>query len=153
MRYFLFQAVGPTVGPVDCTTDMPEGCLYSIKASGVYEGRYTNIMECNGELGDWVSLNSTKVTEITSDDVAIWIANLTPKQPLTKLEFRSRFTFEELVAIEVAAETDAMIRVLNQNQAVADFIDITDARTIAGINLLVSKTLITQERADAILAS
>lgn len=68
----------------------------------------------------------------------------------TKLEFRSLFTFEELVAIEVAAETDAAVRVLNQNQALAEFIDMADPRTTAGLQLLVSKGLLTQERYDAI---
>lgn len=68
----------------------------------------------------------------------------------TKLEFRSLFTFEELVAIETAAETDAAIRVLNQNQALAEYVDMSDPRTTAGLQLLVSKGLLTQERYDAI---
>jgi len=153
MRYFIFQATGSTVGPIDCTTDLPSNCSYAIKASGVYNGQFTNVMECNGELGDWPSLNSSKIREVSVEESETMVANLTPKTPMTKLQFRSLFTFEELVAIETAAETDAMIRVLNQNQAVADFIDLADPRTAAGLALLVSKTLLTQERADAILAS
>jgi hypothetical protein len=69
----------------------------------------------------------------------------------TKLEFRNLFTFEELIVIEEAASTDAGVRILKENQALAEFIDLTDRNTINGINYLVSKNLLTEERANQIL--
>jgi hypothetical protein len=74
-----------------------------------------------------------------------------PKTIFTKLEFRNRFTFAELVAIEESAVTDAGVRVLKDNLAIADHIDITRADTIGGVNYLVSKNLLTQERSVEIL--
>ena len=71
---------------------------------------------------------------------------------LTKLEFQLRFTFDELVAIETAAETDAGVRVLQRQQQAAEFISLTDVNTKLGMLYLASKGLLTAERVDAILA-
>lgn len=70
---------------------------------------------------------------------------------MSKLKFNQRFTFDELVAIETAAGTTPGIRVFQSQLALADYIDVTDANTIAGINYLVSLNLITTERATEIL--
>jgi len=72
---------------------------------------------------------------------------------LTKLQFENRFTFEELVAIETAAETNPGIRVLQAKQAKADFIDLLDEKTILGVMFLQSIGLLTQERMTEILAT
>lgn len=74
-----------------------------------------------------------------------------PKTQFTKLEFQLRFTFDELVAIEVASATDAGVRVLQRQQQVAEFIDLTDPNTQLGIMYLVSKGYITSERGNEIL--
>jgi hypothetical protein len=70
---------------------------------------------------------------------------------LSKLKFNQRFTFEELVAIETAADSDPGIRVFKTQLALAEYIDLTEPGTIAGVSYLVSKNLLTQERADIIL--
>lgn len=70
---------------------------------------------------------------------------------MTKLQFQLRFTFEELVAIEAAAETSAAIRVLQRQQQVAEYIDLADPNTQLGIMYLVSAGLLTQERGTEIL--
>lgn len=70
---------------------------------------------------------------------------------LSKLEFRNRFTFDELVAIEEASNTDSGVRVLQTNLNIAEYINVKDVNTISGINYLVSKNLLTQDRADIIL--
>jgi len=69
----------------------------------------------------------------------------------SKLAFRNKFTFLELITIEEAAATDAGVRVLQTNLNVADFIDISDLNTQQGIMYLVSKGLLTNERASEIL--
>jgi hypothetical protein len=70
---------------------------------------------------------------------------------LTKLQFNNRFTFDELVAIEVATETNPGVRVFKNQLFLTDYVDLTNTNTIDGINYLVSQSLITQERADIIL--
>lgn len=70
----------------------------------------------------------------------------------TKLAFLQRFTTEELIAIETEMINDPILRVLQNQQKVAEYIDVTDANTIAGVNYLVTKTLLTQARADEILS-
>lgn len=75
----------------------------------------------------------------------------TKNTTLTKLAFRNRFTFLELIAIEEAAVTDAGVRVLQTNLNVADFIDTSDVNTQQGLLYLVSKNLLTQQRASEIL--
>ncbi len=72
---------------------------------------------------------------------------------MSKLKFNQRFTFEELVAIETAAATTPGIRVFQSQLALADYIDISDVNTVAGVNYLVSLELITAERATVILTA
>ena len=72
---------------------------------------------------------------------------------LTKLAFRNRFTFAEKVAIETAAETDPVVRVLLKDQEAATFIDLSRQDTQDGVQLLASKALLTSERAEAILGA
>lgn len=73
-----------------------------------------------------------------------------PKQ-FTQLEYQSLYTIDELVAIEVAAETNPVLRVLQRMQQSATYISLEDLRTIQGMQLLVSLSLLTQERYDEIL--
>lgn len=71
---------------------------------------------------------------------------------ITRLAFRNRFTFAEKVAIETAAESDATVRVLLKDQEAATFIDLARIDTQQGVQLLVSKNLITAQRAADILS-
>ena len=70
---------------------------------------------------------------------------------ITQLKYRQRFTFNEKVAIETAAETDAQLRVLLKDTEAATFIDLDDAEALAGLMLLESKGLITEARRLEIL--
>jgi hypothetical protein len=70
---------------------------------------------------------------------------------MSKLKFNQRFTFEELVAIETAAESNPGIRVFQSQLSLADYIDLVNQNTIDGVNYLVSLNLLTQERANNIL--
>jgi hypothetical protein len=71
---------------------------------------------------------------------------------ITRLAFRNRFTFAEKVAIETAAESDATVRVMLKDQEAATFIDLARIDTQQGVQLLVSKNLITAQRASEILS-
>lgn len=107
-------------------------------------------------------LNSACMIPISDDVDALWrkytdgvwsTDTFEPKvTQLTKLEFQLRFTFDELVAIETAAETDAGVRVLQRQQQAAEFINLLDPNTHLGMLYLASKGLLTAARVDAILA-
>lgn len=70
----------------------------------------------------------------------------------TQLEYQSLYTLDELVAIETAAETNPTLRVLQRMQQSATYISLADQRTIQGMQLLVSLSLLTSERYTEILS-
>ncbi|MBS0501119.1 MAG: hypothetical protein JSR74_12450 [Proteobacteria bacterium] len=83
---------------------------------------------------------------------------------ITRRAFRDRFTMAEKAAIEFAALDDAaapmaqrqqaaMLRALLADQAAARFIDLEDASTRQGVQLLEQATLLAPGRADAILGA
>lgn len=82
---------------------------------------------------------------------------------LTVLQFRQRFTLQEKAAIEFAAIDDptapaqqrqqaAMLRAVLADQAAAEFIDLADASTVEGVQLLVQADLLTEQRGAEVLA-
>jgi hypothetical protein len=70
----------------------------------------------------------------------------------------SRFEVAELVGIEVARQTASQVQqratlaVLKESWMAANDIDVTDQRTIDGVTMLVTMSLLTAERAAVILA-
>ena len=82
---------------------------------------------------------------------------------LTVLQFRQRFTLAEKAAIDLAAidnptavleqrQQAAMLRAVLADQAAAEFIDLADASTIEGVQMLVQAGLLTEPRAAEVLA-
>ena len=82
---------------------------------------------------------------------------------LTVLQFRQRFTLQEKAAIDLAAidnpaavleqrQQAAMLRAVLADQAAAEFIDLADAGTIEGVQMLVQAGLLTEPRAAEVLA-
>lgn len=72
-----------------------------------------------------------------------------PSYCVTKLTFMNRFTLTELGALEVS--TDPIVKVLQRQQAIADFIDLKDTKTAEGIGYLVSIGILTPARMVEIL--
>lgn len=70
---------------------------------------------------------------------------------ITKVAMISRFTPEEYVGIVAATKTDVEVQAWYDLFQAATKVDLRDQRTIAGINSLATKNLITQERANEIL--
>lgn len=70
---------------------------------------------------------------------------------ITKVAMITRFTDAEFVAILTAAKTDVEVEGWYARFSAATTIDLDDPRTQAGAALLVSKHLLTQARASAIL--
>lgn len=77
---------------------------------------------------------------------------LPPVRILTPLEFMNRFTYDEELAIETAAETSPQLRVWLRRSSAANEIDLDHHLTINGLSALVSAGLITEQRKAEILS-
>ena len=80
----------------------------------------------------------------------------TPPEPppiITKTSMLARFTDQEFVGILSAAKTDVEVEGWKYRFDTASEIDLASDRTQAGFTLLVSKSLLTQARATAILTT
>jgi len=70
---------------------------------------------------------------------------------ITKVAMISRFTPQEYVGVVGATKTDVEVQAWYDLFQAASQVDLDDQRTIAGIESLVPKNLLTQVRATAIL--
>ena len=70
---------------------------------------------------------------------------------ITKIAMITRFTDPEFVGILTAAKTDPEVEGWYARFSAANTINLDDARTVSGVDMLVTKTLLTQARATAIL--
>ena len=71
---------------------------------------------------------------------------------LTRLDYMRRFTLVEEAGIRVAARTDPMIEVILGRLSAAEYVDVTDPETMAGVDYLVGMGLLTAERKAEVLA-
>lgn len=96
--------------------------------------------------------------------VKFYIPQQDASTKLTKLEFRSRFTLQEKAAIELASLDNpqasmeqrliaASLRAMLADQAMAEFIDLSDETTIAGVQYLAQVGLLTEKRAQEVLTN
>lgn len=74
-----------------------------------------------------------------------------PPTPISVQDFRDRFTNAEKAAIHGAALSSGAMAAWLADLAAAPFVRLDNAKTIAGINALVSANLLTQQRATVIL--
>jgi hypothetical protein len=72
---------------------------------------------------------------------------------ITKVAMISRFTPQEYVGIISATKTDVEVQAWYDLFQAASRVDLEDQRTVAGINSLVVKNLLTQARATEILTA
>lgn len=80
-----------------------------------------------------------------------YVETLPPKTVFTSLEFRDLFTINEQLSIREAQLVDMEVGLVYDMMLSVQNIDISDQRTVQGMDLLVSKGLITNERRDEIL--
>lgn len=71
-------------------------------------------------------------------------------QYMTVLAARNRFTLEERIAIETAAETSPLVRVFLADLAVSKYINRNDPRFMEGLQALEQAGLIAEGRAEEI---
>lgn len=98
---------------------------------------------------NWDASTIEGVTVETVDDP-------TPEEPapqtqFTALEFLERFTESEQLAVVSATLANAQVKLWYDKMLAASFVDITDPRTIGGLNALVTFNLLTETRKDEIL--
>lgn len=74
-----------------------------------------------------------------------------PKTTLTKLEYMNRFTDAELAAIYTAAKTVIAVEVWLEKFKLSTDIELTDPRTVSGVQALEDAGLLAEGRADEIL--
>ena len=74
-----------------------------------------------------------------------------PPKQFTSLEFLDLFTEAEQLAVAGAAMTSAAVKLWYDKMLAAGFVTISDPRTEAGLNALVSADLLTAERKAAIV--
>jgi hypothetical protein len=72
---------------------------------------------------------------------------------ITKLAMIDRFAESEYEGVLIAANTDIQVQGWLDRFAAANQIDLNNDRTISGIDLLVSKDLLTEERGQEILTN
>lgn len=76
----------------------------------------------------------------------------TSTSTLTRLKFARRFTQAERIAIRAAKSTDTIIQDADALMQLAGYIDVKDDDTIQYVNYLATKSLISPDRVDQILA-
>ena len=72
---------------------------------------------------------------------------------ITSAAFRQRLTFDERVAIELAAETDATVRVWKTDLESVTRRDLASPDTVEFLQIVVERGLVTQLRATDILTA
>lgn len=80
-----------------------------------------------------------------------YVLTIPPKTVFTSLEFRDLFTINEQLSIRESQLIDTEVGLVYDMMLSAQSIDISDQRTIQGMDLLVAKGLLTNQRRNEIL--
>jgi len=88
---------------------------------------------------------------IEATQAALTTPPAVPPRVITKLAFMNRFTMEELAAIYTAAKTEVMVEVFMDRLKLAEYVDVTDPQTRAGLQALAASGLLTEARVQEIL--
>ena len=72
---------------------------------------------------------------------------------ISKIAFRFRLTDAEYVGILGSAKTDVEVQAWVETFNMASLIDIYDSRTVTGLEMMVTKGLLTEERKTEILTA
>lgn len=80
-----------------------------------------------------------------------YVLTIPPKTVFTSLEFRDLFTINEQLSIRESQLVDMEVGLVYDMMLSAQSIDISDPRTVQGMDLLVAKGLLTNQRRNEIL--
>ena len=110
--------------------------------------------EADGSQDDLITADMLPMTtaEVATHTAPRPLPPPTPKQ-FTSLEFFDLFTDAEQLAVASAAMASAQVKLWYDRMLAASFVSLSDPRTSAGLQALVTESLITQARMDAILVA
>ena len=110
--------------------------------------------EADGSQDDLITADMLPMTtaEVATHTAPRPLPPPTPKQ-FTSLEFLDLFTDAEQLAVASAAMASAQVKLWYDRMLAASFVSLSDPRTSAGLQALVTASLITQARMDAILVA
>jgi hypothetical protein len=100
-------------------------------------------------------LLTASVSEIAAAGITVQTVADPPPPPITavsSLQFRQLFTTAEATAITTSAESNAQIRMFMDDESAAGTVVLASPEVQSGIAALVTAGLLTQARANAILA-
>lgn len=100
----------------------------------------------------WPNFTGVEWVMVSYSEPVIPPAPPEPKAPISVLEFRTRFTDAEKVAIYTAAKQSVEIQIWLDDLMSASDVKTDDQRTVAGVRGLETAGLIVTGRADEILA-
>lgn len=103
-----------------------------------------------------VDLSSGEVSVVTmgeSEIAQLPVEGERPNPRFVPLDFLDLFTESEQLAVAQAAMVNSQVKLWYDRMLAATYITIDDPRTVAGIQALVIAGLITQSRADAVVAA
>lgn len=115
-----------------------------------------NIIDDAGKVINTIVAGEDFVEDIYPGHYVLVGPEPTPPLPppiITKISMLTRLTDEEYVGILVAAKVDIEVEAWKNKFDTTGTVNLEDSRTIAGMNLLVYKGLLTQERATEILTT
>ena len=100
-----------------------------------------------------MSLNTLYDTGTHKAESAGVLADPVPETKITRLAFKNRMTQAERIVVRSASDTDPIIFDFMDLVSDAQFIDLSRADTIAGVNYLESQGHLAAGRADEILTN
>lgn len=110
--------------------------------------------EADGSQDDFIAPD---MVAMTAEEIAAHLAPRpappAPPKQFTSLEFLDLFTDEEQLAVASAAMSTAQVKLWYDRMLAASFVSLSDPRTSAGLQALVSAGLLTQVRRNAIVAT
>lgn len=107
--------------------------------------------------GDRQSLDDTSVSQRPSYrfswENGEWVIGPPIALEMKPLDFLDLFTEQEQIGVVTATLANPAIKLFYDRLLAATYVTIEDPRTLAGIQALVSAGLLTQARADAVIAA
>jgi hypothetical protein len=126
--------------------------LYKIGARALTPGR--DVVTAAGVVIPYGNLDRWPVEELTAHGITR-TALPAPDAPTTRqfsfLAFMELFTPAEQLALAGAAMADVAVKLWYDRALGAEYVDLDDSRTIAGVGVMAALGLLTEERASAVL--
>jgi len=106
----------------------------------------------NGETYQIITMdNGSVIRQLKMTEAQIAAMASKKRRIMSKLEFKRQFSMGELVAFKTAAKSDATMEVFDDLLNISEEINLDDPLIAQGMDYLVTKEIITQEKMDLII--